>query len=205
MVSYPFHLGLYLTAAAVALLIGTALAPVALGSLLHGACVFCGTAGPALGLLGASGLLIRRLSAPELKPYNTAADLFNLVLFMATTILELAGVWTLPAGAPGPLALLRGAATFDTSLQPTALLSAGTVLGVALLAYIPMTHMSHFIAKYFTYHEVRWDERGNVGVIQRKMAEYLMYRPTWSAKHVGADGQKTWVDIATTNPNEAAK
>jgi hypothetical protein len=36
------------------------------------------------------------------------------------------------------------------------------------------------------------------------MAEYLMYRPTWSAPHVGA-GDKTWVDIATSNPTKGGK
>jgi len=201
-VSYPFHLGLYLIAAAVALLAGAALAPAALGPALHGACVLSGTAGPALGLLGASGLMVRRLTARELKPYNTPGDFFNLAGFMATTALLLTGVWLRPPGSPGPLAILRGAAAFDTSLQAAPLLAAGIVLGCALLAYIPMTHMAHFIAKYFTYHAVRWDERANVagGKIEKKMAEYLMYRPTWWASHVGATGERNWAEIAGSNP-----
>jgi nitrate reductase gamma subunit len=203
-VSYPFHLGLYLIAAAVAFLAGSALAPAALWPILHGASVVCGTAGPALGLLGASGLLIRRLSAPELKGSNAPGDFLNLLLFISTTVLILAGVWLRPAGSPGPGAILRGAATFNYSLQPPHLLTGGFMLGCALLAYIPMTHMAHFIAKYFTYHSIRWDERGSVagGAIEKKMAEYLMYRPTWAASHVGADGQRTWADIATTNPTK---
>jgi len=61
-----------------------------------------------------------------------------------------------------------------------------------------MTHMSHFIAKYFTYHSVRWDDKPNVN-----LAAYLAYRPAWSATHVGAG--KTWAEIATANPWEAAK
>ncbi len=203
-VSYPFHLGLFLIAAAVALLGGANLAPAALWPVLHAASVFCGTAGPALGLLGASGLMIRRLSARELRPFNTPGDILNLALFISTTVLLLAGVWLRPAGSPGPGAVLRGAVTFDTSLQPPPLLAAGFMLGVALLAYIPMTHMAHFIAKYFTYHQIRWDERGSVagGTIEKRMAEYLMYRPTWSAPHVGADGERTWAQIATTNPTK---
>ena len=203
-VSYPFHLGLYLIAAAAVLLAGSALAPAFLLPVLHGACVVCGTAGPALGLLGASGLMIRRLSAHDLKPYNAPGDFFNLALFICTTILILTGVWLRPPGSPGPGAILRGAATFDATLQPSPLLAAGFMLGCALLAYIPMTHMSHFIAKYFTYHTVRWDERGNAagGTIAKKMAEYLTYRPTWAAPHVGANGERTWAEIATTNPTK---
>ncbi len=68
--------------------------------------------------------------------------------------------------------------------------------------------MSHFIAKYFTYHSVRWDDtpsrpRRRAG--QKRIAEYLTYRPTWSAPHMGADGAKTWADIATANPAQGAK
>ena len=37
------------------------------------------------------------------------------------------------------------------------------------------------------------------------MAEYLTYRPNWSAAHMGADGKRTWADIATTNPWEGTK
>ena len=107
-VSYPFHLGLYLIAAAAVLLAGSALAPAFLLPVLHGACVVCGTAGPALGLLGASGLMIRRLSAHDLKPYNAPGDFFNLALFICTTILILTGVWLRPPGSPGPGAILQG-------------------------------------------------------------------------------------------------
>ncbi|HUB77485.1 MAG TPA: hypothetical protein VMB03_01745 [Bryobacteraceae bacterium] len=204
-VSYPFHLGLYLIAAAVVLLGGASLAPGVLYPVLHDASVVCGTAGPALGLLGASGLMVRRLSAPELKPYNAPGDFFNLALFIGTTSLILAGVWFRPVGSPGPGAILQGAARFDVNLQPSPLLAAGFMLGCALLAYIPMTHMAHFIAKYFTYHAIRWDERGPLadGSIQRKMAEYLTYRPTWAAPHVGADGKRNWAEVATTNPTQA--
>ena len=173
-----------------------------LPTIAHPAEVLCGTAGAALGLLGAVGLLVRRLTSRELRIYNTGGDFFNLLAFAVTLALLLVGYWVRPAGSPGPVAILRGAATWDTALQLPAILAAGLALGAVLLAYIPMTHMSHFIAKFFTYHQVRWDERANVagGSIERKMAEYLMYRPTWAAYHVGADGKRTWVDIATTNP-----
>jgi len=68
-----------------------------------------------------------------------------------------------------------------------------------------MTHMAHFIAKYFTYHQVRWDERANIagGSIEKRMAEYLMYRPTWAAPHIAAGG-RTWAEIATSNPAKGA-
>jgi len=205
-VSYPFHLGLYLLSAAVVLAIGAPVLPAGLAVLAHSAGVICGTAGAILGLLGSLGLLVRRLTNQELRIYNTAGDIFNLVFFAGTLSLLMAGYWLRPVGSPGPAGILRGAAAWDTTLQPPAVLAVGLAAAALLLAYIPMTHMAHFIAKYFTYHSVRWDERSNVagGSVQRKMAEYLMYRPTWAAPHVGADGNRTWVDIATTNPTKGS-
>ena len=35
------------------------------------------------------------------------------------------------------------------------------MLSALLAAYIPFTHMSHFVGKYFTYHAVRWDDAAN--------------------------------------------
>ena len=121
--------------------------------------------------------------------------------FSVTFALLLAGEWLRPAGSPGVPSFLRGAARFDTGLELPGVLAAGLVSGTGLLAYIPMTHMAHFIAKYFTYHQVRWDERSAEagGTLESRIAEYLMYRPTWSARHMGP-GNRTWAEIATTNP-----
>ena len=204
-VSFPFHFGLYLLAAGVVLLGCAAVAPVALFAALHRTYVVCGTAGALLALAGALGLLARRLAVRELRQYSSLGDFLNLVFFAATVALLLAGQWLRPAGSPGPLAILRGVATFDTTVKLPVVFAAGMAAGAVLLAYIPMTHMAHFIAKYFTYHQVRWDERANVpgGSIEKRMAEYLMYRPTWSAPHVAA-GDRTWAEIATSNPAKGA-
>jgi nitrate reductase gamma subunit len=201
-VSYPFHLGLYLLTAALSLLLCVAVAPAAVSAMLQPVCRGCGIIGATFALVGAVGLLVRRATHRELRMYSSRGDFFNLVFFAVTLALLLTGYWVRPPGSPGLLAIFRGAATFDTGLNAPGILTAGLAAGALLLAYIPMTHMAHFIAKYFTYHSVRWDERANVpgGSIEKKMAEYLMYRPSWSAPHVGATGERTWAEIATTNP-----
>lgn len=200
--SYPFHLGLYLLIVTAAISAGGALLPAAAGVALHPVAVGLGNIGAVLCLLGAVALFVRRANNAELKRYSTPGDYCNLIFFIATMALLLAGYWLRPAGAAGPSAILRGALRFDAALRVPALFGAGVACGMLLLAYIPMTHMAHFIAKYFTYHQVRWDERANVagGTIQKQMAEYLMYRPTWAAPHVQANGERSWVDVATTNP-----
>ena len=59
--------------------------------------------------------------------------------------------------------------------------------------------MMHFVAKYFTYHEVRWDDQPleDSGSMGREVRKLLDQPVTWAAPHVGADGRKNWVDIAT--------
>jgi len=97
--------------------------------------------------------------------------------------------------------------TFDTSIQVSPLLATGLILSSLLVAYIPMTHMSHFIAKYFTYHSIRWDDRATAknDQIARKIAEALSFKPTWAAPHMFADGTRTWVEVATINPAQGEK
>ncbi len=119
--------------------------------------------GAALVIAGAASLLYLRLTDPGLRNFTTAGDILNLLFFIVATGLFLAG-WT----------------------------TAALIAGSLLVAYIPFTHMAHFIAKYFTYHSVRWDDRTGVS-----LARYLTYRPTWAASHIGADGKRSWGEIAS--------
>jgi nitrate reductase gamma subunit len=213
--SYLFHLGLYLLIGAAGLLFATAfisvIAPQTRSGefvlVLHYAYTAAGFLGAALTLIGAAALLLERLTEEDLKPYTTAGDLFNLSFFIVTVGTLAAGYFLRSGTSPGALALAQGALTFDTSLRAPAILEIGLVLGALLAAYIPMTHMAHFIAKYFTYHTVRWDDAPNRrgAKLEQKLAAYLTYRPTWSAPHVGADGSKSWAEIAMANPAQGGK
>ena len=206
--SFLFHAGLYLTIAtavpiaAVAVFGGPSHASFAFW--MRGVGHATGYAGCMLTLSGAVALLFRRLTDPDLKNYTRAADIFNLHAFILTYGLVAAGYLVRGEHTAGASAVLRGLATFDTSLTISAGFGVGLMLAAALAAYIPFTHMAHFIAKYFTYHAVRWDDRANLhgGSLESSMAEYLAYRPTWKAAHIGADGEKSWGAIVTTNPNQ---
>lgn len=213
--SFPFHFGLYLLIATVGLLVLSALAAILAPDVMAGTLAtgvpylytFTGLLGSVLVLLGALGLLARRLSDHELKTYSAPADIFNLVFFFVTFVFLLVGYVFRTPDFPGALAFAQGLLTWDTSLRVPGLLATGLVLGALLVAYIPLTHMSHFIAKYFTYHAVRWDDQPAVKAekMGRKLAEYLTYRPTWAAPHIAADGTKTWAEVATTNPAQGGK
>ena len=204
--SFPFHFGLYLLIATAGLLIAGALFALMAPAALPAACAralrqisgVTGTAGLALALLGAAGLLVRRLTDPSLRMYTTRGDIANLVFFLAALGMLAAGSLLRPAAAPDAAAVLQGLLTWNTALEIPGPLAAGIFLTSILAAYIPLTHMSHFIAKYFTYHAVRWDDAPNRqgGKLERRLAEYLTYRPDWAATHVGADGRRTWAQIA---------
>jgi nitrate reductase gamma subunit len=213
--SFPFHFGLYLLIATVALLLGEAVAIVFVpawmtgwvGWALHQLGWVTGLVGLALTMVGAAGLLHRRLTDRDLKTYSTSGDIFNLLAFLVALGVVAAGYAFRPAGSPGALAIVTGLLTWDTRIRVPGLLTAGLAVSALLAAYIPFTHMSHFVGKYFTYHAVRWDDRVNRrgGAIERALAEYLTYRPTWSARHMTADGSRSWADIATTNPTQGAR
>ncbi|MFH1437364.1 MAG: hypothetical protein ABIJ56_16790, partial [Pseudomonadota bacterium] len=71
---------------------------------------------------------------------------------------------------------------------------------IVFLAYLPFTHMTHFIAKYFTYHDIKWADEPAIADpgMEEKMGKVLNYPVSWSARHIKGDGKKTWVDVATS-------
>jgi nitrate reductase gamma subunit len=213
--SFPFHFGLYVLVGTGALVlvnvVSELLAPGAsatvFGAFLHSAYTITGIIGGGLCILGALALLLRRLTDETLKTSTTSGDLFNLAFFIAALVFLFLGLAFREPGAPTVAEIARGLVGFDTSLKIPGLLSVGLILSGLLAAYIPATHMSHFIAKWFTYHSVRWDDRPvyRHRQLARRIAEHLTYRPTWAAAHMGADGSRTWVDIAMTNPAQGVK
>jgi nitrate reductase gamma subunit len=187
--SFPFHIGLYLLIlAAVPLAFGWA----------AGTSVLAG-AGFVLGGLGAVGLLISRFADPRLKVMATPASRFNLLLLLA---LFATGAWALAASdgfAAGMRGYLKALLTADRSVETSGILAAHVVVALVFLAYLPFTQMMHFVAKYFTYHQVRWNDepmrRGER--MEKEVLGLLSQRMTWAGPHVKADGKKNWVDIAT--------
>ena len=91
MVSFPFHFGLYLIFGLVALLAVGAVLELAglptdsgLLGLVIGVCTILGPIAFCLALIGALGLLRRRLRDPALRNYSAMEHYFNLALFITT-------------------------------------------------------------------------------------------------------------------------
>jgi nitrate reductase gamma subunit len=211
--SFPFHFGLYLLAGTCALLFSTAVVARLVPGVAVGAAIeivrelagVSGITGLVLAVTGAAGLLHRRLTDPALRVSTAPGDVFNLLFFIMALGLLGAGYAARPAGAPGAFALVSGLVSWNLDIQASPLLAAGIVATALLAAYIPMTHMAHFIAKYFTYHSVRWDDEPMMHSARRAaaLAEYLAFRPTWAASHIRKPGDTpTWAEVVASNPSQ---
>ncbi len=207
--SAPFHWGLYSLAGLAVLLILGALAQMAgvtiaanasaAGAAIHYLTIILGVASITLGVLGSAGLLLMRLTDEKLSDFTAPREIFNLAFILTAFVcLGLAFV-----AADRSYSILRGYVqgliTFDLSSVGSGWVATEIVVLSVLLAYIPLTHMSHFFVKWFTYHEVRWEDTPNrVGSkIERHIQDALELPVSWSAPHIKGDGRKTWAQAAT--------
>ena len=195
--SLPFHWGLYLLIAASGLvaLAALGLRPGWLMSITR-ALAFLGGA---LVLAGALRLLVLRSADPGLKRYSSPADRLNLALFGALGALSVAIAWG-PAGMRDVSLAVGRMLRFQAPGAP-ALVAAHMALAGLVLVYFPFTRMVHFFAKYFLYHDVRWDDRPLVSgsAMEKRLRASLEFGVTWSADHVGPG--RTWAEVATSNPS----
>jgi nitrate reductase gamma subunit len=221
--SFPFHFGLYLLAGLIVLLFAGGIATAAganisadagvMGKGLYHLTYVVGYAGLVLGLVGSVALLIRRSLDADYREYTKKADYFNLAFFVVTLAVALVAHALADPSFTGLRAYFAQLVTFDISAASTGgtsltgLGAAEVVFGCLLLAYIPLTHMSHFFTKWFMYHDIRWSDEPSVvgGKIERQVKEALQYPVSWSAPHIRGDGKKTWAEVATSSGIEEGK
>jgi len=211
-VSFPFHFGLYVLAAFAGLIVfgailhagGVSMVPGAGGfaGLVIGVTKIVGPVGYVLCAVGAVGLLLRRLTNRELRNYSSVGHYFNLILFGVTIGVAL---YTWRAVDPAFFAMrgfVYSLVTFGFVELDSTLFATQMLLVFALLAYIPLTHMSHFFMKYFLWHDIRWGDEPNIDTPEtdKRIGEALGQPVSWAADHVHADGKRNWVEVASFNP-----
>lgn len=216
-VSFPFHGGMYLMLATFVLLLLHACmslwAPsavatgAAVGMVLNILILAVGWVGLILGNIGWLGVLSKRLADPAMRAYSSVADYFNLafiaLFFLSAFIAAIFGDPGLGGAKAYTLGLLTGG-RLPLGYLPSITGTVAIVTASLLMVYIPFTHMSHMFMKYFLYHNVKWDDAPNRrgGRIEAAIMRNLALKPTWQAKHVAADGRKSWRDTATEAPTE---
>jgi nitrate reductase gamma subunit len=200
--SFPFHFGMYLLAAAAL--------PMLLGAVLVEASgpawsVFTQTVpilaglGFTLGAVGGLGLVLIRFTDPKMKAVTTPASMFNLILLLAVFSSGGYALWISDGFAVGILGFITALFTATVPAEAPVALTVHLVVTTLFLAYLPFTPMMHFVAKYFTYHQIRWNDQPMVSGsdMEREVQGLLGRAVTWSGPHLKADGSKNWVDIAT--------
>lgn len=215
--SFPFHFGLYLVVGCTFLMaasgILSGIAPAFLegirGIFLQPAIAVTGGAGVLLGILGALGLLQQRLTNSDLRDYTAPADVFNLLFFIVVFGIAFAHFALFDPDFAATTLFVRNLITGNMehmkSAGAGAVLPAMTVCGMSLLViYIPLTHMSHFIGKYFAYHSIRWNDSPNMpGGKEENKIRALLERPvSWSAPHIRGNGNRSWFDLAAESSRE---
>ena len=203
--SFPFHFGLYFLIGFAGLLVVGGFLQIfelnfaaGIGSLLQNLTVVVGAIGIVLTLFGGLGLLVKRMVEYDLKTFSTPSDYFNLILLVFVAGAMLVAWLTIDQS----FTVLRDFthSLLTASAFPTQGLITVEILAVLFfLVYLPFTHMTHFIAKYFTYHDIRWNDEPNEkdSKISKEINKVLQYPVSWSAPHIKGDGKKTWVDVAT--------
>lgn len=189
--SYSMHLGIYFIIGWMALLF---LAFFMTNSIFNLLISICGVAGIVMVMVGSGGLLIKRLVQEDLRMYTTGQEFFNLVfLFVvaATGFLN----WIIV-----DLSLSYGHQLMESALTWTAfsagpLLSIHLVLAGLVIIYIPLTKMSHYVGKFFTFHTVLWDNEPYVPgtEMSKKIKDSFSYVPKgkWAAPHWPGNENKT--------------
>lgn len=214
--SFPFHLGLYLLVAFVlliflgAILVATGIPVSAEGGLLVGSLYYVtialGICGSVLGTAGALGLLVSRATRVDLRRTSVRGDYFNLVLLLAVFVSGLLAWRSEPTYTESRL-FISHLISFQAAAPVPSALVTHLVLAAVFMIYLPFTHMTHFVGKYFAYHKVRWEDSPNVrgSTLEKRINEALGYTLTWAAPHIKTGG--TWAEAATeeSTKNEQAQ
>ena len=152
-----------------------------------------------IGSLGTLGLIARRYLDPNLRKYSTSGTLFNLFFLLALFLSGLISIFGVPDFYAEMYLYSHSLIFANTTGLVSGVVSAHCIIVLMFLAYLPFTKMLHFLAKYFTYHEVRWNDSPMAGnkKMQQEVINLLNQPVSWAAPHLNADGKKNWVDIAT--------
>jgi nitrate reductase gamma subunit len=204
--SFAFHIGIYLIFfmllfSIVSAVLIIAEVPLSVLNIFLMIVSVLAVAGYSLGGLGAIGLLLKRALDSSLRPFNTFAKYFNLVFLVAVFVSGAYAWFNLGDFASEMSLFIKGLITLDVSVTLAFPLSLHVIISLLFLIYLPLTDMIHFIAKYFTYHEIRWNDEPKNEKMERELRRLLSQPVTWSATHVKAKDRKNWVDITTEKMN----
>jgi len=209
-VTYPFHLGIYLILAWFALLfvggLTDAYTSISIAELNHPwaqliyyLTLITGGLGIILGTLGCIGTILVRIADEGMRKWSTPLHFFNMIFILIVFVLGALTWANFDRNFETARAFMTSLVTFGGSAVPqlSGVALAHVILLELLWVYIPNTKMSHFIGKYFTYHTVLWEDEPNLrgSKVEGKVREILKQKVDWSAPHYVPN--ISWAEEAT--------
>lgn len=200
--TFAFHSGIYLVFAMLLLSILNAIfiitgVPASVLDVFLAITSVVALAGYLLGGLGAISLILKRTLDANLRSFNSVSKYFNLVFLGAVFISGAYSWFATPDFALAMSRFIQGLVTLDTGLNLAFPLSMHVILASLFFLYLPWTDMIHFVAKYFTYHEIKWNDAPKDARMEKELKGLLAQPVSWSAEHIKADGKKSWADLTT--------
>jgi nitrate reductase gamma subunit len=219
-VVYPFHIGVFLLFAWFVLLLLGALTSVSgisvsagsdnvWGSIVYYLTLVVGAAGFILATIGCIGLLVERLVDENRRLYLSPMDYFTLSFTLATLLSGLCAWVFFDRAFAADTKFMRSLITFSPAVSMNPATYINILLICLFLIYMPFTTMMHYVAKYFTYHSVRWNDEPNRrgSEVERNVQELLNRPVSWSAPHIksGKKWNENAVQIGNIGESEAGK
>jgi nitrate reductase gamma subunit len=210
--SFPFHFALYMIFFNIALFIIAAImtlsgSPIGaeqsgINLWIYWITYYVSWIATFMGTLGAVRMLFLRIVDDGLAKFSTMSHYFNIILIGAYYFTGMLWVAFDPMLVDNILAYFVGIITFSSMADFPTIAYVHMYIGLFFAFYLPFTHMTHFFTKYFTYHKIRWEDSQVTpgSTMQKRLAQQLTQPVTWSASHIGADGTKNWLDLATWAP-----
>lgn len=162
-------------------------------------------AGYLLGGVGAIGLILKRALDANYRPFTTVSRYFHLI-FLSLVFLSGIYAWYGTGDlARETSAFIKSVVTLDTGITAAFPLSMHIIICLLFIIYLPLTDMVHFMAKYFTYHYVRWNDAPQDEKMTRELLGLLTQPVGWSATHVPAQGQKSWAETTSGKTGDGEK
>jgi nitrate reductase gamma subunit len=150
--------------------------------------------GYVLGAAGTLGLLLKRILDPDLRWSNSRSTFVNLLFLAAVFVSGIYAWFASPEAAYEVGELIGRSIAFLGNFRIVFPLALHVILLLLFCAYLPFTNMIHFAAKYFTYHEVVWNDKPLNGRMERQVADLLSKPVGWDARHARADGRRSWAE-----------
>lgn len=208
--SFPLHAGLYLGIIWLVLLLAGAIVELSGGKvaadssivpmIIYYATIVTGGIGFVAGLWGSLVLLWLRVTDEAMQDMSDFVSYLNLGVMICLFGTGVAA-WQL---ADPAFAIMRQHTIHLLTLHPVAVSQPLVVLQMlafcVFMIYLPFSRMAHFVAKYFFYHNIMWDDEmmKRNSPMEKDIATYLHYNMTWSAPHIRKNG--TWLDQVMSGP-----